>query len=401
MPVIRIATREANLRRKVRAHLRSLGFGRDNDGTLIPPNLDKAGYRELHSPQRQERLLEEKHFLDENSHSLIEYFANGQEMDLSKVRVRLELIRHTSWQSDLFRFATLLWSVPVSKGFGRRLRFLVWDDHTGKLLGLFALGDPVFNLAARDDLIGWNSTDRATRLVNILDGYVVGAVPPFNQVLGGKFIATMMRTQEVVAAFRGRYYATEGIISETAKKAQLVAITTTSSLGRSSVYNRLKLGETWYLESIGFTGGYGHFHFPQDLFAEMRAYLNVRRDPYADNHSFGDGPNWRLRTIRQSLRRIGLDPGLVRHGLAREVFFSKVADNAIEVLSGKRKRAIYTTLESASDVAQRALNRWVLPRAGRDQSYRDVTRESILASINSTTLLTTPTKRTRSRGLRY
>ena len=400
MPVIRLATREATLRRKVRAHLRSLGFGRDNDGALVPPSLDKAGYRELHVPQRRERLMGEKRFLLDTSDSLIEYFADGVELDLSKIRVRVELIRHTSWQSDLFRFATLLWSIPVSKGFGRRLRFLVWDEHSGKLLGIFALGDPVFNLAARDNLIGWSSADRTSRLVNILDGYVVGAVPPFNRVLGGKFIATLMRTQEVVAAFRDRYHTTEGIISETAKKAQLVAITTTSALGRSSVYNRLKLDNTPYLESIGFTAGYGHFHFPQDIFKEMRAYLSARRDPYADNHKYGDGPNWRLRTIRQSLRLLGLDPGLVRHGLAREVFLSKLADNAFDVLNGERKRAIYSTLLSANDVAERALSRWIMPRAARDATYREVTRESILESIKAGPSLSTAATRMRKHGNR-
>ena len=77
--------------------------------------------------------------------------------------------------------ASLTWSVPVSNGFGRRLRYLVWDESNGKLMGLIAIGDPVFNLAARDKLIGWTSKDRNSRLVNIMDAYVLGAIPPYNQ----------------------------------------------------------------------------------------------------------------------------------------------------------------------------------------------------------------------------
>jgi hypothetical protein len=33
-------------------------------------------------------------------------------------------------------------------------------------------------------------------------------------------------------------------------------------MGRSSVYNRLKLSGIMYFKSIGYTGGWGHFHIP-------------------------------------------------------------------------------------------------------------------------------------------
>jgi len=261
------------------------------------------------------------------------------------------------------------------------MRYLVWDDHSKKLVGLFALGDPVFNLRARDEWIGWNSKERGERLVYILDGYVIGAVPPFNRVLGGKLIAALMRSKEVVADFRERYGTTRGIISGSKKNAHLVAITTTSSLGRSSIYNRLKLGGVRYLNALGFTGGFGHFHFPKALFEEMRAYLKVRKHSYADSHQFGDGPNWRLRAIRQVLSMLDMDPDLVRHGLRREVFVSCVADNAVEMLRGKRKRPKYDSLLSAQAVAALAINRWIKPRATKDSTYLLVTREETLAQI--------------------
>jgi hypothetical protein len=91
---------------------------------------------------------------------------------------------------------SLTWAVPVSHGFGRRLRYLVWDRHNGKLIGLMAIGDPVFNLSVRDKLIGWNSHARGERLVNIMDAYVLGAVPPYNMLLGGKLVAALIRTRD-------------------------------------------------------------------------------------------------------------------------------------------------------------------------------------------------------------
>ena len=43
------------------------------------------------------------------------------------------------------------------------MRFLVMDQSNGKLMGLFALTDPVFNLQARDNWIGWTTEDRRQR----------------------------------------------------------------------------------------------------------------------------------------------------------------------------------------------------------------------------------------------
>ena len=102
----------------------------------------------------------------------------------------------------MFRLASLTWSVPVSNGFGRRLRYLVWDAHNGKLIGLIAIGDPVFNLSVRDNLIGWNVHDRTARLVNIMDAYVLGALPPYNALLAGKMIACLIRSREIYERIR-------------------------------------------------------------------------------------------------------------------------------------------------------------------------------------------------------
>lgn len=398
MVVIREGLREARLKREIRAHFKRLGFTKNSDGTLEPPRLDKTGYRLVHEPQRMEVLDSERQFLEDRGAPLLKHFANGDEIDVGRIDIRMLPIAHTTWQSDLFRLATLCWSVPVSMGFGRRLRFLIWDDYADKLVGLLALGDPVFNLNARDAHIGWTVHDRERRLVHILDGYVVGAVPPYNQVLCGKLVACLMRTREVVEAFRDRYAQTKGIISRRRKDAHLVAVTTTSALGRSSVYNRLRLDGIPYLESIGYTGGYGHFHFPQKLFEDLRKYLTYRRDPYADNHEYGDGPNWRFRAIRRALDLLGLDSNLVKHGFAREVFLGKVADNAFEVLTGKRKRPKYGTVRTVSEVSELALNRWVRPRAARDQAFRTVTRGDLLARLDLRTQVKAVRRGRRSDG---
>ena len=381
MPIITIALREARLRRKVRGYLRSNGFTKSATGELVPPALDKAAYRLLHLPQRIHRLEKERQFIDRHLKSLIGFFAEGSDLDVESIAPRIELIDAGTWQSDLFRLASSLWSIPVSMGFGRRLRFLVWDSNADKLIGLLALGDPVFNLRARDNFIGWTAADRSRRLVNMLDAYVLGAVPPYSQLLGGKLVACLARSRDVVDLFRERYGGTEGIISGVQKNAHLVGITTTSALGRSSIYNRLQLDGCKYFQPIGYTVGYGHFHFPIDIFDEMRSYLRIRKDPYAGNHHYGSGPNWKFRVIRRSLQRLGLDPGLLKHGLPREVYFSQLADNAIDILRGNRKRPKYQNLRSAYHIGQLAVKRWMLPRSTWDETYKLVTHANLVRRL--------------------
>ncbi|MEN1480686.1 Druantia anti-phage system protein DruA, partial [Pseudomonas aeruginosa] len=89
-------------------------------------------------------------FVSLTGRKLMKFFASGADIDPEKISPVLERVSSGTQQGELFRLASLSWSVPVSNGFGRRLRYLVWDENNGKLIGLIAIGDPVFNLAVRD-----------------------------------------------------------------------------------------------------------------------------------------------------------------------------------------------------------------------------------------------------------
>lgn len=380
-PVIAAFTPEAILKRKIRAHLRKLGFQKGHKGSLLPPSSSKETIRALHSDQRKAGLRTHRAFIQEAFPRLKKYLAEGKDIDPEKIVPELELIEAGTWQSELFRLASLSWSVPVSNGFGRRLRYLVWDRGNDKLMGIIAVGDPVFNLKARDDLYRWDVADRGKRLVNVLDAYVLGAVPPYNMILCGKLVSCLVRSKEVRDDFADRYGDTRGIISRKKKRAQLVVITTSSSLGRSSVYNRLKIGEQTYFRSIGFTQGWGHFHVPDTLFAELRHYLSKRKHKYVNGHKFGEGPNWRLRTIRAAFDMLGFKADLLRHGIGREVFVCELARNAGRILRGEAKRANYRELQSVAEIGEMARVRWVIPRADRRPEFKDWTHEQFRALV--------------------
>jgi hypothetical protein len=378
---IPLLTLESQIKRDLRRHLKSLGFQKDEQGLLCPPSMTKECFKALHAAQRNERLAAEADFIRETWPDLKVHFADGRETKPSRISPRLELIDAGTWQSDLFRLACLTWSVPVSQGYGRRMRFLVWDNSNDKLIGMLALGDPVFNLRVRDNWVGWTVKQREERLVNLLDAYVLGSVPPYNTILGGKLVACLARSVEVKEIFATRYGTTRGIISHKKKHAELCLVTTTSALGRSSIYNRLALNGSKLFSPIGYTSGWGHFHIPEALFAKMRNYLDKADDEYSDNHRFGDGPNWKLRAVRKVLGQVGLDPDLMRHGIPREVFVCPLASNAREFLTGRAKRPKFNDLKTVAEISQLALERWILPRAERRPEFRHWQRTNLEAFL--------------------
>lgn len=382
--VIALPGDDARLRRKVRAHFKRLGFLKAADGTLLPPNLDKQSYREMHAHQRDSRLDANRAWIAARTGQLMQHFASGADLDVSRICPRIEVVRSDTWQSNLFRFASYYWRIPISEGYGRRLRFLVWDDHHQKLIGIFALGDAVFNLRARDEYIGWDHHRRVDALVHLMDAYALGAVPPYNMLLGGKLVASLIRSQEVVETFQAKYHQSVGVISGQSKHARLVAVTTTSALGRSSLYNRLRIGGQSIFDSIGSTSGWGHFHISDELFDDLRGYLSSVGDPYANSHSYGQGPNYRLRLIRKALGLLGLDPDMVRHGLTREVFFCSLASNALQFLRGEHKRVRYGQLPTVQEMGQAAMARWVVPRAERMPDFRLWRSEQFLRELDGT-----------------
>lgn len=376
-----IISSQATLKRRLRRHLTSLGFEKAKDGTLTLPDTGKDSVRAVHGAQRDDRLAASRKFISERSPELIKYFAAGEDIDPARISPVLQLVSSKTWEGELFRLASLTWSVPVSNGFGRRLRYLVWDKHNGKLMGIIAIGDPVFNLSVRDKLIDWDAQARRERLVNIMDAYVLGALPPYNALLGGKMVACLIRSRDIYDDFAKAYGKTTGIISQQEKKARLLAVTTSSSMGRSSVYNRLKLGGIEYFKPIGYTEGWGHFHIPDNLYADLRDYLRERGHSYADQHRFGEGPNWRLRTTRAALKALGFNPDMLRHGIQREVFICPLADNSMKVLHRGRGKPDLSSLLSAEDVANLAVERWMFPRSQRMPEFRTWKRENIEALL--------------------
>lgn len=361
-----------DIRIELMEHFANIGLSLDHE-VRTGADPDKPLVRHHHAHRKAEYAARENALLQRHGQRLLqEHFAAGDMVHPDRIEPEVVMVKAGTEDADLFRFATLLWSVPVSRGYGRRLRFLVRDRSNCRLIGLFGLADPVFNLGARDAWIGWSVQDRRERLVNVMDAFVVGAIPPYTHLLGGKLITTLTTCQEVVEAFRQKYQDSTGIISNQKKRANLSLITVTSALGRSSIYNRVKLPRLVEFKNIGSTEGWGHFQVPDALFNDMRALLEIQGHAYASGHKYGDGPNWRIRVIRKALADVGLDEDLLRHGIRREIFASKLAPDALAFLRGEID-SCHVDRPSAEAIGRAAVQRWMIPRAERRPEFRDWT----------------------------
>ena len=257
------------------------------------------------------------------------YFANSlEEINPLKISPRLELLergKSNSLKRQIFNYAKSFWSVPISVGFGRRMEYILWDDNTNKVIGIFGLCDPIIGLGVRDDFIGWSREQKKERLYNMLTAYILGAVPPYNQILGAKLVALSAISKQVTDDFYKRYSKNKTIISKKHKPPYLVAIDTMGAFGKSAIYTRLK---GW--QFIGYTKGHSHIHLTSNGIYEILIEVIKK---YGDKtilskYKYGEGPNYKLRVVSEGLKILGLSKNkLTLHSIKRGYYFAPLAEN--------------------------------------------------------------------------
>lgn len=364
------------LRLLVFEELESLGFSFDEQGELIPPKSNKEAIKLLHKPAREIKLREGQDWIKCKLPRYRHYFADGQ--DISPEYVKPILIEVTeNWQNDLFRLARYYWSLPYSFGFGRRLRYLLLDENNNKLIGIFGLQSPPISFPARDNLFDYPK-GKKTELVNqTMDVFTLGAIPPYTRLLGGKLVAFASASNEVRTAYYEKYLGRKTEMEERVIPANLVALTTTSAFGRSSIYNRLKYNGLLIAESIGYTNGYGNFHL-QRLYPAFKEYLASEEISIQGGYGTGPKRSWQL--IRRTLDKIGIPEDILKHGIEREAFLFRLVDNLEDYLEGRTESPIYRNLPF-DELANFWKERWLIGRSERVDGWHKWESEKITKSL--------------------
>jgi len=257
---------------------------------------------------------------------------------------------------------------------------------------------------------------------NMLEITTCGAIPPYNEILGGKLVALLMLSPQIIADYHRRYGDRPSLIASqlrnlpVIRSSELVYLGTTSLYGLgSSQYNRLRLPagllhpdqpELRYRE-IGHTSGFGTVQFSSDTsraLAKMDEYLYGFQDV---NHIFGEGFSPKLRKIRAGLSNLGFDSDVIlRHNQPRILYAIELCTEARAFLLGEptvlpEYIANPSNTEEATEcIAQFWRQRWLHSRiqkpsvlnALRDYQWQSIQHRMITGEIHVKPMMQTQVK---------
>ncbi len=337
---------------------------------LPPSNYDKETIRQSMSIRRNEIITQNKIWIEKHIDFARENLANGYDVLQSEIKPIIEVCK-TQKQHDLFRIIRYYWSSPYSEYVGRRIKLIIRDAAVKNqpVIGIAALGSPIIHIPERDDFIGWDKETRTKNLVYLMDAYVLGAVPPYNMLLGGKLIAYILASNEIRKIYREKYENSITLIDKR-KANDLVGIFTTSLYGRSSQYNRIKYQGKLLYQPIGDTRGFGTLHLSDETLRFMRNMLHDKG--IIIGNKFGDGPSWKMRVIREAGDILGFNTDiLLNHSFRRKIYFVPLAKNTLEFLNGRAHKPDYYDYP-LKDLVGFWKERWLYNRKTKDDIINKV-----------------------------
>ncbi len=228
---------------------------------------------------------------------------------------------------------------------------------------------------------------------SMMDLIVCGAIPPYNELLGGKLVAMLMASPQVVRDYGERYGNQPSEITSRlagrriVRPADLVFIGTTSlyHVG-SSQYERIKIptpsGDSLAYRRLGHTEGYGSTLLSGETTAVLRTLVVRSEGMRRVNNVFGEGVSPRLRQVRDGLGVIGVPQDIVlKHSCPRIIYGVTLARNAFEYLRGEANEPHFCfdlakTLEGTIGIADYWLTRWFEPRVRRPETLAKVAQFS-------------------------
>ena len=220
----------------------------------------------------------------------------------------------------------------------------------------------------------------------IADIIVCGAVPPYSELLGGKLVAMLATSGDLVKCYRERYSGSPSIIASSMagrrieRSANLAFLGTTSLYGvRPSQYDRAsipceviggRVGERVRYRYLDRTEGFGTSQISDRTQVQLAQFLAQRLGKRSRvNNVFGEGANPRMRAIREALEALGLcSQEILRHGQAKCVYGVHLLRNTRDYLLRLNAKPDYLFEDTESlhspRIAQYWFERWVRPRLG-------------------------------------
>jgi len=325
---------------------------------------DKALVRRLHVQAKTWDQTVNYRDLASDLRRLRRYFPSPAKIEPELIDPIVIPVAPRTLEERLFKVTRGYWSMPYSKGYGRRMRFLVLDRYHEAAIGILGLQSPSADLACRDEYLGVTKDRKLDVVNNTLDAYTIGATPAYAPLLAGKLVAGFLHSPVI----RQEYWRLYGKKRTTQLKKRvpqpLLAITTASAFGRSSIYNRLRDDRGPLAKSLGFTKGFGTIHL-EEVYPRMVEWLKQtgRHVPAG----FGHGPKVRWQNVMHTLLDLGITRSCLEHGLRREVFIFELVENLHETC--RLDATPRPTSFDDSAWAEYWKGRWCLPRVARNPGW--------------------------------
>lgn len=330
--------------------------------------------RDVHEIAKIDKLYKHKDFLVKNIPAVQKYMVDGADIDVEKIQPSIRLVESGSESEILFKWWNLAWwSLPYERAYGRQMRFIVWDDYHDAPMGLIGLQSPILSWKARDKYLDIGYEDRDYWVNQSMSAQRLGALPPYNHLLGGKLIGMMLTSDTIRRAFEQKYSNTRTLIKDRQLPARLLFLTTTGAFGKSSVYDRLKFDGHKVAEHIGMTKGSGTFHVPDGLYDELIGFLSA--NGVDTKRGYGGGPSRKMKLINQGLTLLGIKNG-VQHGIQRAVYLFPLASNLREVINDGVQPDWYQ--HSEHELAEFWKSRWAIPRSERSDAHKSFRSQSVI-----------------------
>ena len=366
------------LREKITGVLEEQGF--KINPHVRPRESGKGAYRNVQQKSRLEQISHHKQFLKRHFEQVKIYCRDGKDIVPDEIKLELREIKSNSFEEILFRWWNLIWwSIPYQRSYGRTMKFLLWDNAHNLPFGLICLQSPVLKMSIRDNYLGIPKDNLDLWINKSLYAQRVGALPPYNELLGGKMVALALIANEIREAYREKYKNYTSVIKQRKLSADLLFITTTSAFGRSSLYNRLKFNGELVAKCLGYTQGSGTFHIPGNLYEEIVQFL--KRKGLNVDRGYGNGPSRKLRLIVLGLRYLGIS-SFAYHGIKREFYLFPLVKNLKEVIQNGEDIIWYS--RPFAKLVDYWKERWAVPRAERIPRWKDFRANRFFKRVDKT-----------------
>lgn len=361
------------LKRKVIKSLREQGYKYGKNKFFLQGD-DRDTKRKIHEVAKNERLSKNGNFIKKHTPFISQFLISGEDIDVSKISPKVYLVESGTKLDTIFKWWNLVWwSLPYEKAYGRQMRYVIWDEYHNAPIGLIGLQSPILSWNVRDKYLKIPVETRDYWVNQSMSAQRLGSLPPYNYLLGGKLVASLMTTKTICEDFEAKYRDTTTILKQRTLPARLLFITTTGAYGKSSVYTRLKFGSEHIAKFIGYSQGYGSFHIPNALFEELVKHLETQN--FDVRRGYGSGPSRKLRLIDNALQSLGIMNGNL-HGVQRAVYLFPFVSNLEDVIAYDAE-PIWNN-RSTEDVTAYWKGRWGVPRAQKNKEYLDFNKDEFI-----------------------